>query len=198
MILDVFGLYVVGWMTAPRQSAVLAEELIAETCRRKGIERDQLTVHADRGSLMRSKLVAQLLANVGVTKTHLRPHVSNDNPFSEATFKTLKDRPDFPERFGCIEDARAYCVDFFAWYNGEHYHSGLALHTPDDVHHGRARRRLDARADVLVARPRRAPGALRPRRATPGRAADRRLDQQAHHLRPRFARISLTGSRSAH
>lgn len=151
VILDVFSRYVVGWMIAPRESATLAEKLIAETCRREGIERDQLTVHADRGSSMRSKLVAQLLADLGVTKTHSRPHVSNDNPFSEANFKTLKYRPDFPERFGCIEDARAYCVDFFAWYNGEHYHSGLGLQTPDDVHHGRAQRRVDERAVVLAA-----------------------------------------------
>lgn len=151
VILDVFSRYVVGWMIAPRESATLAEKLIAETCRREGIERDQLTVHADRGSSMRSKLVAQLLADLGVTKTHSRPHVSNDNPFSEANFKTLKYRPDFPERFGCIEDARAYCVDFFDWYNGEHYHSGLGLQTPADVHHGRAQQRLADRAAVLAA-----------------------------------------------
>ena len=100
---------------------------------------------------MRSKLVAQLLADLGVTKTHSRPHVSNDNPFSEASFKTLKYRPDFPERFGCIEDARAYCVDFFAWYNDEHYHSGLGLQTPADVHHGRAQQRVEKRAAVLAA-----------------------------------------------
>jgi putative transposase len=151
VILDVFSRYVVGWMVAPHESAPLAEKLIAETCERQGIQPGQLTVHADRGSSMRSKLVAQLLADLGVTKTHSRPHVSNDNPFSEAGFKTLKYRPDFPERFGCIEDARAYCVDFFAWYNGEHYHSGLGLQTPDDVHHGRAQRVIDERAAVLAA-----------------------------------------------
>ena len=136
---------------APRESATLAERLIGETCARHGIAPGQLTVHADRGSSMRSKLVAQLLADLGVTKTHSRPHVSNDNPFSEAGFKTLKYRPDFPERFGCIEDARAYCVDFFAWYNADHYHSGIGLNTPEDVHYGRAQQRVDQRATVLAA-----------------------------------------------
>jgi putative transposase len=151
VIIDVFSRCVVGWMLAPSESATLAEKLIEETCTRHGIEPGQLTIHADRGSSMRSKLVAQLLADLGVTKTHSRPHVSNDNPFSEAGFKTLKYRPDFPERFGCIEDARAYCVDFFAWYNGEHYHSGIGLQTPNDVHYGRAQQRVDERASVLAA-----------------------------------------------
>ncbi len=151
VIIDVFSRYVVGWMVAPRESAKLAEKLIAETCERQGILPGQLTVHADRGSSMRSKLVAQLLADLGVTKTHSRPHVSNDNAFSEAGFKTLKYRPGFPQRFGCLEDARAHCVDFFAWYNGEHYHSGLGLQTPSDVHHGRAQRVLAERALVLAA-----------------------------------------------
>jgi putative transposase len=151
VIIDVFSRYVVGWMIAPRESATLAERLIEESCTRHGIQPGQLTVHADRGSSMRSKLVAQLLADLGVTKTHSRPHVSNDNPFSEAGFKTLKYRPDFPERFGCIEDARAYCVDFFAWYNADHYHSGIGLQTPEDVHYGRAQLRVDERAVVLAA-----------------------------------------------
>ena len=151
VIMDVFSRCVVGWMIAERESATLAKALIAETCVRHGIEREQLTLHADRGSSMRSKLVAQLLADLGVTKTHSRPHVSNDNAFSEAGFKTLKYRPDFPERFGCIEDARAYCVDFFAWYNGEHYHSGIGLNTPNDVHYGRAQQRRDDRELVLAA-----------------------------------------------
>jgi putative transposase len=151
VIIDVFSRCVVGWMLAPNESATLAEKLIEETCERHGIKPGQLTIHADRGSSMRSKLVAQLLADLGVTKTHSRPHVSNDNPFSEAGFKTLKYRPDFPERFGCIEDARAYCVDFFAWYNGEHRHSGIGLNTPNDVHYGRAQQRREDRARVLVA-----------------------------------------------
>jgi|JI9StandDraft_1071089.scaffolds.fasta_scaffold69762_1 putative transposase len=151
VIIDVFSRYVVGWMVAPRESATLAEKLIAATCARQGIQRGQLTVHADRGSSMRSKLVAQLLADLGVAKTHSRPHVSNDNPFSEAGFKTLKYRPGFPDRFGSLEDARAYCADFFAWYNAEHYHSGLGLQTPEAVHAGRAQTVVDERTTVLAA-----------------------------------------------
>lgn len=151
VIIDVFSRCVVGWMVAPEESATLAEKLIADTCELHGIEPGQLTIHADRGSSMRSKLVAQLLADLGVTKTHSRPHVSNDNPFSESAFKTLKYRPDFPTCFGSIEDARAYCVDFFAWYNGEHRHSGIGLNTPDDVHYGRAQQRREHRETVLAA-----------------------------------------------
>ena len=133
-----------------RAHECLDSEGTLQTCERHGIQPGQLTIHADRGSSMRSKLVAQLLADLGVTKTHSRPHVSNDNPFSEAGFKTLKYRPDFPERFGCLEDARAYCVDFFAWYNGEHYHSGIGLNTPNDVHYGRAQQRVEDRSRVLA------------------------------------------------
>jgi len=151
VILDVFSRYVVGWMVAHRESAALAQKLIRETCERQGITPGRLTVHADRGSSMTSKPVAFLLADLGVTKTHSRPHVSNDNPFSEAQFKTLKYRPDFPERFGCIEDARAHSKDFFAWYNLEHHHSGLGLLTPHDVHHGLAEQRRALRAEVLQA-----------------------------------------------
>ncbi len=151
VVLDVFSRYVVAWMVAPHESATLAKRLIAAAYEREGIQPGQLTVHADRGSSMRSKLVAQLLADLGATKTHSRPHVSNDNPFSEAHFKTLKYRPDFPDRFGCIEDARAHCVDFFHWYNAEHYHSGVGLLTPEDVHYGRAPARSAARALVLGA-----------------------------------------------
>ena len=125
-------------MVAARESAALAEKLIAETCAKQGIGRGQLTIHADRGSSMTSKPVAFLLADLGVTKSHSRPHVSNDNPFSEAQFKTLKYRPYFPDRFSSIEDARAHCPEFFRWYNDEHRHGGLGLHTPADVHHGHA------------------------------------------------------------
>jgi len=137
VILDIFSRYVVGWMIAQRESAILAKRLIAESCRKQQIVEDQLTLHADRGSSMKSKVVAQLLADLGVTKTHSRPHVSNDNPFSESQFKTLKYRPEFPRRFGCIQDARAFACDFFPWYNAEHRHSGVALYTPADVHYGR-------------------------------------------------------------
>ena len=151
VILDVFSRYVVGWMVAPRESAVLAERLIGTSCERQGICRDQLTLHADRGSSMTSKPVALLLADLGITKTHSRPHVSNDNPYSEAQFKTLKYRPDFPERFGSLEDARAHSTDFFRWYNTEHRHSSLGLHTPHDVHFGLAEAKRAARAVVLAA-----------------------------------------------
>ena len=151
VILDVFSRYVVGWMVAPRESALLAERLIAACCAREQIGPQQLTLHADRGSSMVSQPVAHLLADLGVTKSHSRPSVSNDNPYSEAQFKTLKYRPDFPTRFGSLEDARAHCVDFFRWYNTEHHHSGLGLHTPYDVHHALAEARNTARADVLTA-----------------------------------------------
>ncbi len=151
VILDVFSRYAVGWMIADGESAVLAKRLIDETCRRQNIEPGQLTIHADRGSSMTSKPVAFLLADLGVTKTHSRPHVSDDNPYSEAHFKTLKYRPDFPQRFGCIEDSRSYCGDFFAWYNTEHHHSGLGMLTPHDVHYGLAAARHEQRAVVLAA-----------------------------------------------
>jgi putative transposase len=150
VILDVFSRSVVGWMVAHRESAVLAEKLIRETCSRQGIVPGQLTVHADRGSSMTSKAVALLLSDLGVTKSHSRPHVSNDNPFSEAQFKTLKYRPEFPDRFGSIEDARAFCQAFFTWYNTEHRHGGIGLLTPEDVHLGRAASRIAARAEVLA------------------------------------------------
>jgi putative transposase len=151
VILDIFSRYVVGWMVAHRESARLAQKLIAETCARQGIVPGTLTLHADRGSSMTSKPVALLLADLGVTKTHSRPHVSDDNPFSEAQFKTLKYRPEFPERFGSIEDARAHCRVFFPWYNTEHRHSGIGLLTAHDVHYGLAEQRVVARTAVLAA-----------------------------------------------
>jgi putative transposase len=124
VLLDVFSRFVVGWMVAHRESATLAERLIATRCARQGIRPEQLTLHADRGAAMTSKPVALLLADLGVTKPHSRPHVSNDNPYSEAQFKTLKYRPGFPERFGSLQDARAHCEMFFRWYNVEHQHGG--------------------------------------------------------------------------
>ena len=150
VILDIFSRYVVGWMVAYRQSAALAQRLIEETCARQGILPGRLTVHADRGSSMIAKPVALLLADLGVVKTHSRPHVSNDNPFSEAQFKTLKYRPDFPERFGSLQDARAFSVDFFRWYNTEHHHTGIGLLTPHDLHHGLAPVRVTQRAATLL------------------------------------------------
>ena len=149
VILDVYSRYVVGWMVARCESAALAHKLISETCAREGIVAGQLTLHADRGASMKSKPVALLLADLGVTKTHSRPHVSDDNPFSESNFKTLKYRPGFPERFGEIEDARGFSVDFFTWYNHEHHHSGLAMLTPADVHFERVEQRVVERQAVL-------------------------------------------------
>jgi putative transposase len=149
VILDIYSRYVVGWMVAPVESAVLAQRLILETCEKQRIDRDRLTLHADRGSSMKSKPVALLLADLGVTKTHSRPHISDDNPYSEAQFKTLKYRPDFPERFGCIEDARVFCQSFFPWYNTEHRHSGIGLLTPEVVHYGLAQDVIRAREEVL-------------------------------------------------
>ncbi len=151
VILDIFSRYVVGWMVAPREHASLAERLIAETLAKQGILPGQLTLHADRGSSMTSQPVAFLLADLGVLKTHSRPHVSNDNPYSEAQFKTLKYRPGFPDRFASIEEARAFCQDFFRWYNTEHRHSGLGLLPPEVVHYGRAQAASDARRQVLDA-----------------------------------------------
>lgn len=151
VIIDVYSRYIVGWMVADRESAVLAERLIAETCARQGIQADQLTIHADRGSSMKSQPVAHLLADLGVTKSHSRPHVSDDNPYSESNFKTLKYRPDFPERFGSLQDARAHVAAFVDWYNNEHHHSGINLLTPGDLHQGRAQARLAARGSVLAA-----------------------------------------------
>ncbi len=149
VILDIYSRYVPGWLLASREDARLAEQLLAETCFKQSIDRDQLTVHADRGSSMTSKPVALLLADLGVTKSFSRPRVSNDNPFSESQFKTLKYRPDFPDRFDSIDHARAHCQRFFGWYNHEHRHSGIALMTPADVHHGRAATITAARQTVL-------------------------------------------------
>jgi transposase InsO family protein len=135
VILDIFSRYVVGWLIAERESAELAEQLIAETVSRHAIEPGGLTLHADRGSSMRSKPVAALLIDLDITRSHSRPHVSDDNPYSESQFKTMKYRPDFPARFGSIEDARAHCQTFFAWYNGTHRHSGIGYMTPHSVHY---------------------------------------------------------------
>jgi putative transposase len=150
VILDIFSRYAVGWMVATRESAALAEKLIAATAAKQSITRGQLTIHADRGSSMTSKPVALLLADLGVTQSHSRPHVSNDNPYSEAQFKTLKYRPGFPARFTSIEAARAHCQDFFPWYNSEHHHGGLGLHTAADVHYGQAAAVRAGRALVLT------------------------------------------------
>ena len=151
VILDIFSRYVVGWMVAHRESDDLARRLIRETVLKEGVVRDQLTIHSDRGPAMRSQTVAQLLATLGITKSHSRPHVSNDNPFSESQFKTLKYRPEFPDRFVSYEHALEFCGKFFAWQNHEHHHWGLGLLTPAMVHHGRAPMVLAARQAVLTA-----------------------------------------------
>ena len=154
VIIDIFSRYVDGWMIAEKESATLAKRLIAETIGKEELtaeQREQLTLHADRGTSMKSKLVAQLLADLGVTKTHSRPHTSNDNPFSESQFKTLKYRPEFPGRFGGLEDGRAFCRTFFPWYNTEHRHHGIALLTPLQVHTGQADAILAQRQRALDA-----------------------------------------------
>lgn len=134
VIIDIFSRYVVGWMVAAREQDALAKRLIEQSCEKQQILSGQLTIHADRGSSMKSKVAAHLLADLGITKTHSRPQVSNDNPYSEAQFRTLKYCPQFPDRFGCIEDARSFCQLFFQWYNKVHRHSGIALMTPEQVH----------------------------------------------------------------
>jgi putative transposase len=149
VILDVFSRYVTGWMIAYRETAGLASQLIEHSCEKQQIIPGQLTLHADRGSSMTSKSLALLLADLGVVKTHSRPHVSDDNPFSEAHFKTMKYRPGYPDRFGSIQDARHFCQEFFAWYNHQHHHSGLNLLTPANVHYGQAAQVISQRQAVL-------------------------------------------------
>jgi putative transposase len=151
VIIDVFSRYVVGWMVAHREMSSLAQKLIEQTCEKQNIRPGQLTIHADRGSSMKSKPVAFLMADLGIAKSHSRPYVSNDNPYSESHFKTLKYRPEFPDRFGAIVDARSFCQPFFNWYNGEHYHSGIGFLTPKDVHYGRAEQIIKERQAVLDA-----------------------------------------------
>ncbi|MGB8329413.1 MAG: IS3 family transposase [Polyangiales bacterium] len=151
VLMDVYSRYVLGWLLALRESSTLAVELIRHACEREGIVRHQLTVHADRGSSMRSKPVAFLLADLGVTKTHSRPYTSTDNPYSEAQFKTLKYQPEFPERFGSLEDARVFVGRFLAWYNADHRHSGIGLVTPAQRHHGTDRIVYEKRQDVMAA-----------------------------------------------
>lgn len=149
VMIDIYSRCVVGWMVAPCESSALAQCLIDESCEKQGILPNQLVIHSDRGTPMTAKGTAALLADLGVTKSHSRPYVSDDNPFSEAHFKTLKYRPNFPQVFGSLEDAKAFCRSFFGWYNGEHRHSGIAYLTPNDVHYGRADGVLANRQEVL-------------------------------------------------
>ena len=149
-VIDIFSRYVVGWMIAQQELATLAKRLIEKTCEKQNIEPDQLIIHSDRGPSMKSKPVALLLSDLGVTKSHSRPHTSNDNPYSEAQFKTLKYCPQFPGRFGSIQDARSFCQQFFSWYNKEHRHSGIGLMTPEQVHYGLAQKVYEDRCQVLL------------------------------------------------
>jgi len=149
VILDIFSRYVVGWMLAHREQAELATKLIRETVRKQGSREDELIIHSDRGPSMTSHSVAQLLISLGIAKSHSRPHVSNDNPFSESQFKTMKYRPEFPDRFGCYEDAQGFCRRFFDWYNDEHYHSGIGYVTPASLHYGDAPSLIAGREETL-------------------------------------------------
>jgi putative transposase len=150
-IIDIYSRYTTGWMLATAENKELAEQFLASTIAKYAIDRGQLTIHSDRGSPMVAENVAQMMSNLGITKSHSRPKTSNDNPYSESQYKTLKYRHDFPDRFGCVEDARAWCERFFDWYNLEHRHSGIAMHTPFDVHFGLADELREMRADVLDA-----------------------------------------------
>jgi putative transposase len=151
VIMDIYSRYIVGWMLASCENADLAQRLIRETCAKHDINANQLTLHSDRGPAMKSHTVAQLLATLGVVKSHSRPHVSNDNPFSESQFKTLKYRPGFPDRFDSFDHAHGFCSEFFPWYNQEHYHSGLGLLTPATVHYGHATHIVASRQQTLDA-----------------------------------------------
>ena len=162
VVLDIFSRYAVGWMVADRENSALAGRLIEQTCHKQGVQPQVLTLHSDRGAPMTSKCIAQLLADLGVTRSLSRPHlgvtrslsrpqVSDDNPFSEAQFKTLKYHPSFPGRFHDLTAAIAFCRSFFPWYNTEHRHAGIAMLTPDDVHHHRAHSVLEQRERTLQA-----------------------------------------------
>ncbi len=150
VILDIFSRRVVGWCVADAESATLFKALFDDTLAKHAVLPGQLTLHADRGGPMKAKATALMLADLGVTKSHSRPHTSNDNPFSEAHFKTLKYQPEFPQRFGCIKDAKAFCRRFFTWYNQDHHHAGIGLMTPDQVHYGQAHAVHAARQQILT------------------------------------------------
>jgi putative transposase len=151
VLMDIFSRFVVGWMVARQESAMLAKELIEQTCQNQEVDPDHLTIHSDRGGPMIAKSLALLLSDLGVTKSHSRPHVPNDNPYSEAHFKTMKYRPDYPDRFGCPEDVRGWAHNFFSWYNFEHHHTGLGLMIPAVVHYGQAHQVRAERQRVLAA-----------------------------------------------
>ena len=149
VIIDVFSRCIVGWLIAPRESQELAKRLIDETCKKQGIEKEQLTIHADRGAAMKSKAVSQLMADLGVCRTHSRPHVSNDNPYSESQFKTLKYHSSFPSFFPTLESAKTFLREWFHWYNEQHHHSGICMMTPKSVHTGEAKALLEKRRELM-------------------------------------------------
>jgi putative transposase len=167
VIIDIYSRYVVDWIVAPAETGALAKDFIDRAIATQSIARNQLTLHADRGTSMTSKPVSQLLVDLGVARSHSRPHVSNDNPYSEAAFKTLKYCPAFPSSFGSIQDARAFCETFFAYYNHEHRHSGIGLHTPASVHYGTATEIRAERARTLDAAYAANPARFRHRPPTP-------------------------------
>ena len=149
VILDIYSRYVVGWMIAPKETAALAQRLIKATYAKQGVKKGDIILHADRGSPMIAKTTAQLCMTLGITKSHNRPHVSNDNPYSESQFKTLKYSPGFPDRFGSLQDSVSFCRPFFRWYNNDHHHSGIGMVTPADMHYGLAENVVEERKRVL-------------------------------------------------
>ena len=149
VVIDLYSRLVVGWMVADRECEELARRLLEQSYRKHGVKPGQLTIHADRGAPMKSKSVHQLLSDLDVRASHSRPRVSNDNPFSEAGFKTMKYSPEFPARFTSLREAEAFCCDYFAWYNQRHYHTGIVLLTPAQVHYGEADRVLARRQATL-------------------------------------------------
>jgi len=210
VILDIYSRTVVGWMLAHRESSDLAKQLIATTIEKQEVPADQLIIHSDRGPSMTSHSVAHLLGSLGVTKSHSRPHVSNDNPFSESQFKTMKYRPDFPQRFGSYEDALGFSRRFFDWYNREHYHSGIGMMTPASLHYGQAKEILSAREQTLelawqknparfvhgVPKPQRLPKAVWIN--APGRATEKKNEAPAVHCAEAPEETSLTHPRSGY
>ena len=192
VIIDIYSRYVVNWCVAPAETGELARDFIDNAYREQGVHKGEITLHADRGSAMTSKPVAQLLVDLGVARSHSRPHVSNDNPYSEAQFKTLKYCPAFPDRFGSIADARAFCVEFFDHYNHIHRHSGIGLHTPASVHYGTAGEIRAQRAATLDAAYAVNPAAIpAPPTRTP-EAPHRRLDQPAPTRSPHPLKLEMS------
>jgi putative transposase len=192
VILDVFSRLVVGWTLAEGESSELAETVIAAACNKQNIRRDQLTLHADRGSAMRAKTVAQLLADLGVTKTHARPYTPNDNPYSEAQFKTMKYRPDYPDRFDSLDHAHNWARAFFTWYNHEHHHTGLGLMTPAVVHYGQVDEVRVQRQHVLDKA-----YAAHPERFVKGRPIAPKAPEQVWINPPQPATVSATSPTEA-